>query len=306
MGLHAEQALAHTTDAHQKAMAAGPDLLSKLTSEAEQAIALRQGELATSKAKFTAKMDALIAGWPEWQKRLEQDPKDNETLIELANTFSGNWGKLATVHRKSAVEAIQGLQGLRSLPRALELTRDLLGLTGEFNIQLERELLRRSSLSFDHLLNLSVKLIQTKPGVLAETSSRWRVLMVDEFQDVNPVQGKLVELLASADLGRARPRLLLVGDRKQSIYAFRGADVSVFNRTMEGFPQGGGRVLALEENFRSKNGLVDFFNNLFEKTFQDTELKDIAPDAFVNFLPGRQAIRRQGLARGFNAGGGSD
>ena len=286
MGLEPEQALAQTEQRHREAMGSGPELVASLALEAEQAIALRQGELASSKAKFAAKMDALTAGWPMWRPRLEQDPQDSVALAELGDTFSGFWGKLANPHRQNAVAIIQELQELKALPQALEASRDLLALTDQFSQRLERELLRRSSLSFDHLLNLSVKLIQTKPGVLAETRSRWRVIMVDEFQDVNQVQGRLVELLASADGEQAKPRLLLVGDRKQSIYAFRGADVSVYNRTMQEFPAIGGRVLALERNFRSKPDLVSFFNDIFRETFRPGDLEEKAPGAFVTFLPG--------------------
>ena len=285
MGITAEKALEQTEREHLAALGSGGELVARLAFEVEQVRCLRQDQLAKSKAKFTAKMDNLIAMWPQWSKRLEKDAGDQDVLTELANTFSGNWGKLATVHRKSAVDLIKELLGLKAIPRALELIRELLGLTGQFSELLEKELLRRSSLSFDHLLNLSVKLIQTKPQVLAEVRSRWQVLMVDEFQDVNPVQGRLVEILAFAGQGGQRPKVLLVGDRKQSIYAFRGADVSVFNRTMTEFPQRSGKVLALEENFRSRPELVKFFNTVFKQTFQPGEMEQKAPGAFVNFLP---------------------
>ncbi len=111
-----------------------------------------------------------------------------------------------------------------------------------------RELAQRGALSFDQLLLQAGRLLEEDSLVLAELRRRWRVVMVDEFQDVNPVQGRLIRRLAGLEPGEAcpepPPRLLLVGDRKQSIYAFRGAEVGLFNATLEEFGRQPGQVTA--------------------------------------------------------------
>jgi ATP-dependent helicase/nuclease subunit A len=93
------------------------------------------------------------------------------------------------------------------------------------------------------------------------------VLLIDEFQDTDPIQGEILERLAGAEFGAGR--LFLVGDLKQSIYRFRGARPRIFQEFRARFPAAG--QLALTENFRAVAGLIDFVNALFADTFPDPE-----------------------------------
>ncbi|MBV8232271.1 MAG: UvrD-helicase domain-containing protein, partial [Planctomycetaceae bacterium] len=92
-------------------------------------------------------------------------------------------------------------------------------------------------------------------------------VLVDEFQDTDPVQGEILERLT----GEAFPsgRLFLVGDAKQSIYRFRGARPEIFEEFRARFPESG--RLSLTENFRSVPGILDFVNALFADTFEDPD-----------------------------------
>ncbi len=81
-----------------------------------------------------------------------------------------------------------------------------------------------------------------------------------------------------------------MGDRKQSIYAFRGAEVGLFNATLEEFGRQPGQVTALAENFRSRPCLVEFFNRRFAKVFAPGELAADAPEAVVSFLPADRQV----------------
>jgi len=90
-------------------------------------------------------------------------------------------------------------------------------------------------------------------------------LLVDEFQDTSPAQWAIVRALADP----AEPgRLFLVGDPKQSIYAFRGADVSVFAQARDAIAAAQGDVLAFRDSFRAHAPLVTGFNALFERILQ--------------------------------------
>ena len=90
-------------------------------------------------------------------------------------------------------------------------------------------------------------------------AARLVLLLVDEFQDTDPLQVELVEILCGDQLGQGK--LFFVGDAKQSIYRFRGADPRVFKKLRERIPQAG--RMPLTKNFRSQPAILDFVNALF-------------------------------------------
>ena len=108
----------------------------------------------------------------------------------------------------------------------------------------EEEKRRRGLVDFDDLLGLCAAAIEADPGFAAAQRWRFRHLFVDEFQDVNPAQFRLL----SAWLGEARD-LCVVGDPRQAIYSWNGADPTLLTRFPERFP--GAEVVSLEENYRS-------------------------------------------------------
>ena len=116
-------------------------------------------------------------------------------------------------------------------------------------------------LDFDDLLVKTRDLLRDRP----ETVDLAGALLVDEFQDTDPIQGEILEHLAGPGLGAGS--LFLVGDPKQSIYRFRGAQPRIFQEFRARFPADGQRVLT--ENFRSVPGIIHFVNALFAETFPD-------------------------------------
>src|SRR5438067_2498062 len=98
---------------------------------------------------------------------------------------------------------------------------------------------------------------------MAHVSERYRYFLVDEYQDNNGLQRDLLTKLA---LVRGT-NLFIVGDRKQSIYGFRGADVDVFSEMTTTIKQAGGVEQPLQLNFRSQKPLIDSLNFLFAKIF---------------------------------------
>ncbi len=125
------------------------------------------------------------------------------------------------------------------------------------------------ALDFDDLLVLARDLLARDGALRAELRGRLRALLVDEYQDVNAVQQEIFGLLTGAtpegDAAGAGPVLVVVGDLKQSIYRFRGADVSVFARLVRRFGAGAGRVLRLSENHRSTPAVLDLVNEVFSR-----------------------------------------
>ncbi len=127
---------------------------------------------------------------------------------------------------------------------------------------------RRGVLDFDDLLLMTRDLLRDDDSpVHDDLQRRYDLILVDEFQDTDPIQDEIVRRIAGDDL--AGGRLFLVGDAKQSIYGFRGARPDLFERYHAEFP-GEGR-LPLTENFRSRRGVIDFVNALFADAFANYE-----------------------------------
>lgn len=116
------------------------------------------------------------------------------------------------------------------------------------------------------------------PAARERLARRFPVVLVDEFQDVNPLQGRFFERLAEAGT-----RLEVVGDPKQSIYLFRGADVGVFRRALTSAAEGGELLEPLTETRRHARSVVRFLNRLTQRLaaagngFSPAEAPDVRP-----------------------------
>ena len=114
----------------------------------------------------------------------------------------------------------------------------------ELYMEYQKRLKKNNALDFDDLLVKTVELFQSKQEVLEYYQDRFRYIMVDEYQDTNTVQFKLVSLLAAK-----YRNICVVGDDDQSIYRFRGANIRNILSFEETFP--GAKVIKLEQNYRS-------------------------------------------------------
>ena len=108
-------------------------------------------------------------------------------------------------------------------------------------------------MDFDALLTGWAELMEAEVEVRAQVGSRYDYIMVDEYQDTNPIQARLVRLLA-----HDHDRVMAVGDDSQSIYSFRGADLRNMLQFPELFP--GTRIIKLETNYRSTQPILDVAN----------------------------------------------
>lgn len=152
-----------------------------------------------------------------------------------------------------------------------------------------------STLNFQDLLQFAARLLRDQPKVRRYFQARWRCLLVDEFQDTDPLQAEILMLLASTNpeetnWRRCRPRpgaLFVVGDPQQSIYRFRRADLVTYSRFKQQLREQGGAVVQLTANFRARPELVDWVNGGFADLFPAADT-DTAP-AHRPMLPGRSA-----------------
>lgn len=119
----------------------------------------------------------------------------------------------------------------------------------------EAQLKANNALDFDDLLVKTVQLLETQPDVLEYYQERFRYIMVDEYQDTNTVQFRLVSLLA----GKYK-NLCVVGDDDQSIYKFRGANIRNILDFEHEFPDA--RVIKLEQNYRSTGNILNAANGV--------------------------------------------
>ena len=119
----------------------------------------------------------------------------------------------------------------------------------------EKKLIIANSMDFDDLLIKTVELLQTNESILKYWSNKFQFIMVDEYQDTNFVQYKLVELLGSNN-----KNVCVVGDSDQSIYAFRGADIRNIIEFEKDFSNA--TVIQLDKNYRSSKKILNLANSV--------------------------------------------
>src|SRR6267142_6782790 len=223
--------------------------------------------------------------WPGFRKFVGKLPDVNdlaeycrgvETFRKVRPSASGNL--------KEHVQALDALVWDKDLlGRVPQLSLDLFAkqyaleialLLSRIDERLNEEKQKISALDFDDLELRTLELLQ-RPEVLTRTSERYRFFLVDEFQDTNGLQRRLLESLALEKKGRDKANLFIVGDQKQSVYGFRGADVAVFSDMTARLLAEGGESKPLRLNFRSQPPLINFFNFLFERLFKPAD--DVSP-----------------------------
>ncbi len=183
--------------------------------------------------------------------------------------------KKVSLHEAEAIEALEErarplLQGLALLDERADA--DLLEALLPFARRLRQRQLRTGLVDFDALLVRSRDLLRDVLPVRDSLKRRFGMILVDEFQDTDPIQYEIVFYLAERDGDHASDayatrlapgRLFIVGDAKQSIYRFRGADYTAYRNAVGHVVSQGGAELALTSNFRSTPGVLGPLNALF-------------------------------------------
>ena len=143
-----------------------------------------------------------------------------------------------------------------------------------------------NAFEFADISHYTIEILENFPQVRKEYQERFHEVMVDEYQDTNHIQERMLELLSN---GHNR---FMVGDIKQSIYRFRQADPQIFNEKFHRFAQDGkeGQLILLKENFRSSSEVLDATNDVF-KHLMDEEVGEISYDGMHQLVFGNTDIQ---------------
>ena len=138
-----------------------------------------------------------------------------------------------------------------------------------------------NAFEFADISHYTIEILENFPQVRQEYQERFHEVMVDEYQDTNHIQERMLELLSN---GHNR---FMVGDIKQSIYRFRQADAQIFNEKFHSFAQDSkeGQLILLKENFRSSSEVLDATNDVF-KHLMDEEVGEITYDGMHQLVFG--------------------
>ncbi|MFS9133427.1 helicase-exonuclease AddAB subunit AddA [Streptococcus infantis] len=143
-----------------------------------------------------------------------------------------------------------------------------------------------NAFEFADISHYTIEILENFPQVRQEYQERFHEVMVDEYQDTNHIQERMLELLSN---GHNR---FMVGDIKQSIYRFRQADPKIFNEKFYSFAQDSeeGQLILLKENFRSSSEVLDATNDVF-KHLMDEEVGEISYDGMHQLVFGNTDIQ---------------
>lgn len=184
--------------------------------------------------------------------------KEKRELLRTAwlQTAGESRGQLLEEAREEQLLGeISCLKNLGKAPEAydgLSLEKEVFG---QFYARYSALLKERGKLDFDDMASACLRLLQTQPRILQGWQEKFRYILIDEFQDVNPVQYAAIRLIAEP-----RNNLFAVGDDDQSIYAFRGSDPSI----MLGFPTDYPKAeqVVLHQNYRCRPAILQMAGRL--------------------------------------------
>lgn len=189
-----------------------------------------------------------------------------EQVLELFNAFPVPSRAFGTSEYKElAAEAAQGYLSLMMEARlalAEPRMREVIDLSGRVFDAYRRRKHEAELLDNDDLLTMASRMFSEHPEIAAEYADRFKLIMVDEFQDTDQLQVNMVKRMA----GKNFERLCTVGDAQQSIYRFRGADVSVYDRHLASVASTNeAELIELADNFRSHVDVLAFVDCVFSQ-----------------------------------------
>lgn len=132
--------------------------------------------------------------------------------------------------------------------------------TAEIYMLYQKKLKKNNALDFDDILFKAVEVLANNPDILSYYQNKFKYIMIDEYQDTNYCQYRLVQMLA-----KQHHNLCVVGDDDQSIYSWRGADIGNILNFEKDFPET--KVIKLEQNYRSTQTILDAANTVIKNNF---------------------------------------
>ncbi len=254
--------------------------------EAPGAFSSRYEQLNFNKAAKNSILQKIVQPLEDHFHSENRMPFDTEALLKLLAQIQGTvsserkgidcllptkWNKgEANLHVCPSLEALQNL--LRQISKKAKELECSLALTSIRRLQQDVALTKRrlGRISYDDMLSLVEQAIcaENASVLLEKLRERYRVAFIDEFQDTDPVQWRIFKRLYLEDSrGNPSNRLFLIGDPKQAIYSFRGADVYTYlearNLLAALSDEGKAGLYSLSTNWRSEPDMIQTFNDLF-------------------------------------------
>ncbi|HSK47248.1 MAG TPA: UvrD-helicase domain-containing protein [Coriobacteriia bacterium] len=211
-------------------------------------------------AKATPSVVAALEQLDTWSAALAacslDEPRSCDDLVRIADDYSltapsGAGAREANNDVKAARDALRALAKALQQEQALQA---LQALVREYASVFAESKRQRGLLDFDDLQERAVQLLETDERIAGQYREHFDLIMVDEFQDTNDLQLRVLAPLRNNNL-------CVVGDERQSIYGFRYANVDIFRRMADSMET----PIALSDNFRSHAGVLGFVNGLFSQ-----------------------------------------
>ena len=235
-----------------------PALQQKLFAAVRELIEAREALGAKTKGRQTLTEAAGLLD--EMQKQLLA-PEPDCSLLDASGVVKVS-GKALVAELTNLKNLRQELNHVLLNAKGCDLVQDWLAVLQEFYACLSARKQENNVLFNDDLDLLAIEHLQKNEALRQKYQERYKYIMVDEFQDTNERQRQLIYLLCGNKLD-GKNNLFIVGDVKQSIYRFRHADVSVFNKVKEDIAQNAGQNLGMKTNFRSTQSIVESCNTAF-------------------------------------------
>lgn len=220
-------------------------------------------DLVKKTTKAYKSLEEMGSDLPEIFSKLDEDPCD----LSLADQYlslrpSGNLTAEINEARTLSTAIKTCLVDGQAIPLMEHWQNFVNGLNLYINERKEAE----NILTYDDLETKTIELLSRNEEIRHKYHKKFKYLMVDEFQDTNDKQCELIYLLCGDSTKRLEGnKLFVVGDPKQSIYRFRGADVGVFASVQKQIKAAGGKNISMRTNFRSKDKILDCCNETFDK-----------------------------------------
>ena len=256
------------------------EILAETDREAERLKALLTQEFADACAPGNRAL--LEKDLPRIQRALaDAARKENSEYLQNLSRCLQRKGK-----NKSAIDSVKNSLDFVCSKELCQKALSLVPLWETYLLTMQQDIKNKKQelgiLGFDDLEETALKLLESHSDVLAKCRRQYRYIMVDEFQDTNDRQRQLIYLLSGGNKEKLRDnRLFVVGDAKQSIYRFRGADVGVFARVRNEVVEAGGELICLNENFRAVDTVLQLCNDLFPVLMGNSPEQDVYYEALL-------------------------
>ena len=182
----------------------------------------------------------------------------DESILQVKNEISAFKKRLSEIMKKGEEiipkDVETDLKNYLATKKTIEQIARLTILFGEKFAELKQ---KEGVLTFSDLEHKTLSLLKENPDVLSAVREKYKFIFADEYQDVNGVQEEILKLISNDNL-------FMVGDVKQSIYAFRGCNPDIFAQKFSQYEKNGdGYAIPLDKNFRSSDGVLNAVNSVF-------------------------------------------